>query len=72
MCTVLTPEAEQGSNPAARWWAQFAKTGNLSFERLVDGQQLSEPSNLYLGLSSPLEAKQDVQESYVAPAKSDD
>lgn len=55
------------ASEAATVWAQFARTGNPSVEGLVDWPAWSETNNVYLDIGSPLEAKANVQASYVAP-----
>jgi para-nitrobenzyl esterase len=70
-CTSAVPASDDTdlkvASDTAAVWAQFARTGNPSVEGLIDWPQYSETNNVYLDIKDPLEVKQNVQGSYIAP-----
>jgi para-nitrobenzyl esterase len=70
-CTSAVPANDETdlkvASDNATVWAQFARTGNPSVEGLIDWPQYSETNNVYLDIKDPLEVKQNVQSSYIAP-----
>ena len=51
----------------AEIWASFAADGNPSVSGLIDWDAYTEDNNVYLDIAIPLELKENVEGSYVAP-----
>ncbi|MET3528647.1 carboxylesterase family protein [Phenylobacterium koreense] len=56
------------SDQFAKVWARFAKTGDPSLAGVADWPRYSEASQTYLSIGAPMEAKQGVENAYVAPS----
>ena len=73
-CSVREPEHDeidmQVAEQAATIWAQFARAGDPSVEGLVDWPRYSDENNVYLDIGHPMEIKTGIQDSYVAPGRS--
>jgi para-nitrobenzyl esterase len=70
-CSTEVPEHDaedlKVADQAATIWAQFAKTGNPSVTGLIDWPAYTADNKAYLQLGTPLEAKTEIEKSYIAP-----
>lgn len=70
-CTVRVPEHDAQdlwlAERTAEIWASFAADGNPSVSGLIDWDAYTEDNNVYLDIAIPLELKENVEGSYVAP-----
>lgn len=70
-CSVGVPEHDEQdlwlAERSAEIWASFAFDGDPSVNGLIEWDQYTEDNNVYLDIGIPLEMKENVQSSYVAP-----